>query len=124
MNWSDLLDTAGGRIAGIAAGVAGLLYLARVAWRALKGGKRAVTTVHKLGEALLGDPETGKPGMPERLDRIEAELHPNGGGSLRDAVNRTENELAELRAQFTAHLAEHAKAPMVFNVGTNAPQSG
>lgn len=28
-----------------------------------------------------------EPGVMERLVRIEKELHPNGGGSLRDAIN-------------------------------------
>lgn len=115
-------------IAAVAAGVAGLLYLLRLGWRALirsiRGGKRAVATVHRLGDALLGDPETGKPSMPERLDavderlaRIDGELHPNGGGSLCDAVNRTEAGLASLRAEFAAHLAEHNRNPVTVNVG-------
>jgi hypothetical protein len=30
----------------------------------------------------------------ERLDRIEHELHPNSGVSLRDAVNRIEETVA------------------------------
>lgn len=41
------------------------------------------------------------PGVPERLTRIEAELKPNGGGSLRDAVNRLEHRLDE-------HLKAHS----------------
>lgn len=105
-------------IAAVAAGVAGLLYLLRLVVRAIRGGKRAVVTVTRLGDALLGDPETGKLGMPERLDRIEAELHPNGGGSLRDAINRTEKGLEALRAEFAAHLAEHNRNPVTVNVGT------
>lgn len=118
-------------IAGIAAGVAGMLYLLRLAgrgWlRAWRGGRRAVATVHQLGDELLGDPETGKLGMPERLDRIEAELHPNGGGSLRDAVNRTEVGLAALdgrMASVETRLAalESAKQPMTINVG-QVPQT-
>lgn len=122
----DLLDTAAGRIALWAAGVAGGLYLLRLAWRALRrsvrGGKRAVATVNQLGEALLGDPENGIPSTPERLKRIEAELHPNGGSSLRDAVNRTETELAALRGEFAAHLAEHARtAPVHLHVSSAPP---
>lgn len=109
-----------------AAGAAGLLYLARLAWKALKGGRRAVVTVARLGDALLGDEE--RPGMPERLDAvdgrlaaIEGELHPNGGGSLRDAVNRLEKgqqaadgRLAALESRLTA--LETAKS-MTINVG-------
>ncbi|MDG4832438.1 hypothetical protein O7627_24465 [Solwaraspora sp. WMMD1047] len=35
------------------------------------------------------------PGVPERLARIEAELQPDHGSSLRDAVNRVEARLSE-----------------------------
>jgi len=32
-----------------------------------------------------------------RLDKIDQELHPNGGSSLRDAVNRIEQNQAEIK---------------------------
>ena len=35
------------------------------------------------------------PGVPERLARMEKELHPNGGGTLRDAINRVEQRLED-----------------------------
>ncbi len=35
------------------------------------------------------------PGVPERLRRIEKELHPNGGGTMRDAINRLEQRLED-----------------------------
>ena len=35
------------------------------------------------------------PGVPERLARIEAELQPNHGSSLRDAINRVEVRLED-----------------------------
>lgn len=41
-------------------------------------------------------------GVPERLSLIEAELRPNHGGSLRDAVDRVEKRLDD-------HLTEHAR---------------
>lgn len=41
------------------------------------------------------------PGVPERLRRIEKELHPNGGGTMRDALNRVEQRLND-------HIAAHA----------------
>jgi hypothetical protein len=40
-----------------------------------------------------------RPGVMERLESIEGQLRPNGGSSLRDAVNRVE--------QTTARLDEH-----------------
>lgn len=45
--------------------------------------------------------EPARPGVPERLgvmarlDRIEHELHPNSGKSLRDQTNRLEHALTE-----------------------------
>lgn len=69
-----------------AAGVAGLVYLLRGAWR-ISG------RVHRLADALLGDKEHGVPSVPERLGRLEfrvsqmeLQLHPNGGESLHDKV--------------------------------------
>lgn len=133
MTLFSLLDTVAVRIAGFAAGVAGLLYLVRLVWRALRrsirGGKLAVTTVHRLGEALLGDPDTGKLGMDERVTHIEEQLMPNGGGSLRDVANRSEQkidatqaDLTALRAEFVAHLAEHARtAPVHLHVSSAVP---
>ncbi|MFI6333183.1 hypothetical protein ACIBBG_33525 [Micromonospora chersina] len=41
------------------------------------------------------------PGVPERLARMEKELHPNGGGTLRDAINRVEQRLED-------HLRSHS----------------
>lgn len=133
MTLFSLLDTLAVRVAGIAAGVAGTLYLLRLAWRALRrsvrGGKRAVATVHRLGDTLLGDPESGKLGMDQRMDRLEAQFHRNGGETMRDAVDRTEakvdatqTDLAALRAEFAAHLAEHARtAPVHLHVSSVPP---
>lgn len=47
------------------------------------------------------DPE---PGVMERLRKIEKELHPNGGATLRDAVNRLEQ-------RFDDHLKTHQPPP-------------
>lgn len=41
-----------------------------------------------------------RPGVMERLKGIEGELRPNGGSTLRDAVNR-------LEARFEDHLRTH-----------------
>lgn len=45
-----------------------------------------------------------EPGVMERLKTIEGELKPNGGGSLRDAVNRLERRLDD-------HLRAHGLPP-------------
>ncbi|MFI7282383.1 hypothetical protein ACIBOV_19205 [Micromonospora chersina] len=44
------------------------------------------------------------PGVPERLRRIETELHPNGGGTLRDAVDDAESRLKEVGSRLDEHL--------------------
>ena len=52
---------------------------------------RLAATIVKFSQAahaIVGD-ET-EPGMAEQVKLIKAELFPNGGGSLRDAVNRLE----------------------------------
>ena len=35
--------------------------------------------------------------LPDKIAKIDQELHPNGGSSLRDAVNRIEETQAQLR---------------------------
>jgi hypothetical protein len=53
-----------------------------------------------------------KPGWNERLDRIEHELHPNSGKSLRDAVDQQGRDLK-------AHI-ESCPPPTVTTVNVNA----
>ncbi len=61
-----------------------------------------------------------RPGMMERVRNIEKELHPNGGSTMRDAINETRattGELrtgfGELRAAFDGHLRNHSAMPSV-----------
>jgi len=98
-----------GAVAALAAGVGGVVYLGRVAWR----------FVRKLGhfvDDMIGEPERdgqpGRPGVMRRLSRIEAnmaglnrrmsiveaELRPNGGGSIKDQVTRIEQATGADRA--------------------------
>lgn len=49
-----------------------------------------------------------RPGVMERLRGIEKELHPNGGSTMRDAINDTRAQTSELRSAFDAHLRSHA----------------
>jgi hypothetical protein len=44
------------------------------------------------------------PGVPERLRRIETELHPTGAGTLRDAVNDAESRLKGVETRLDDHL--------------------
>lgn len=81
--------------------------------------------VGELADDWRGEPDRpgvpGRPGVMERLAALEAgqaatnkELHPNGGSSLRDVVNRVETKLDD-------HLATHnAQQPVQVNVGMPA----
>lgn len=73
----------------------GLLY------RATRGARRLAERLGDLADDWQGTPPRpgvpGRPGVMTRLDAIEQqlagvehELHPNSGGSLRDAVDRVD----------------------------------
>lgn len=61
------------------------------------------------GEELLAKDAEGKTSLDrvyerldeadERLNRIDYQLHPNGGGSLSDKVNKVEKDIVHLQAQ-------------------------
>ena len=76
-------------IGAIAAILAGLFTIGK----AVKAGVHIARRLDRVATQLLGDDET--PSLDDRLSSIEHELHPNGGSSMRDAVNRTEKALAE-----------------------------
>jgi hypothetical protein len=84
----------------LAAGVAGVVYLARVVAKTAASVRRAVHLVDDLlGEPAHGD-QPARPGvlgqlnaLREQLDRmnvrlitVEREMSPNGGSSIRDRV--------------------------------------
>jgi hypothetical protein len=41
-----------------------------------------------------------------RLDRLEEQYRPNGGSSMKDALNRIELKLAKLEGKFEQHIDE------------------
>lgn len=41
-----------------------------------------------------------------RIDKLEEQYKPNGGSSMRDAVNRIENKLSKLEGKFEQHMDE------------------
>jgi hypothetical protein len=43
------------------------------------------------------------------LDKLEEQYRPNGGSSMRDAVNRIELKVSNLDGKFEQHIKEHTK---------------
>lgn len=77
------------------------------AWRVVRGGLRLGRRVDLFMDDWYGEEERpgvpGRPGVMERvsgiedrLTRVEHELYPNSGGSLRDAVDLANERLARL----------------------------
>lgn len=66
-------------------------------WRALRSIRRIILKVDEFmadwNGAVARAGYAARPGVMERLERIEHELKPNSGSSLRDAVNRIENNV-------------------------------
>ncbi len=86
-------------LVGLVAGLTALGWLVTKAWRGLR-------SIGHLVDDLRGEP--ARPGVPERpgimtrlaaleadTARVKAEVTPNGGGSLRDAVVRIERQVNE-----------------------------
>ncbi|MEU6491078.1 hypothetical protein ABZ890_11870 [Streptomyces sp. NPDC046984] len=87
-----------------AVAVAGALALA---WRAARGLRRFVGRIDEFMDDWQGVPArpgvSERPGVMTRLDqiegwmfRVEHELRPNGGSSLRDAVDRVDHRTQAL----------------------------
>ncbi|MBB5081389.1 hypothetical protein [Nonomuraea endophytica] len=51
-----------------------------------------------------------RPGFAERVALIEAELKPNHGSSLRDAINRVEQGVRRVEDGLASHLQQHREA--------------
>ncbi|MDH6189106.1 hypothetical protein M2168_002138 [Streptomyces sp. CZ24] len=84
-----------------------LAGFATVLWRGVRGTIRLAGRVEDFMDDWSGEPERpGVPGRPgvmervsaieERLQRVEHELYPNSGGSLRDAVDLANERLSRL----------------------------
>ena len=44
--------------------------------------------------------------LTARLDKLEEQYRPNGGSSMRDAINRIENKVSKLEGKFEQHIEE------------------
>ncbi|UQA95589.1 hypothetical protein [Streptomyces halobius] len=84
-----------------------LASVTAVVWRGLRGTLRLARRVEEFMDDWAGEEERpGVPGRPgvmarvsaieDRLRRVEDELYPNSGGSLRDAVDLANQRLARL----------------------------
>ena len=47
--------------------------------------------------------------ITSRLDKLEEQYKPNGGSSMRDAINRIELKVSKLDGKFEQHIEEHKK---------------
>lgn len=102
----DPLQVAGQVTAWVgAAGAAGLAL--RWLWRASRA-------VHRLADDLLGDDE--RPSLMQQvvtlnvdMAAVKAEMHPNHGSSLRDAMDRVERRQQRDGQRLDEHLADHQR---------------
>lgn len=62
---------------------------------------------------IVGDDDT--PGLGERISKVEAELKPNGGGSMRDALNRVERGVDDAK-----NVATNVEAKLMVSQQTQA----
>ncbi|MEV4749089.1 hypothetical protein AB0K21_22145 [Streptosporangium sp. NPDC049248] len=66
-----------------------------------------------------------RPGFPDRLQQIEAELRPNHGSSLRDVVDRLERSVRRVEDGLATHLDQHQLAGTISIVNnTSAAADG
>lgn len=47
--------------------------------------------------------------ISDRIDKLESQYKPNGGSSMRDAVNRIEKQVDKLQDRFELHLDNNRK---------------
>lgn len=77
------------------AGVIGLLW--KVSTLIRRGEQ--MLKVDKDGNTIIDRISNRMEDQDDRLNRIDYQLHPNGGGSLSDKVNKVEKDIVEVKAQ-------------------------
>ena len=80
----------GGGIILLAGVLTALGVIGRKLWRAARGAGRMYQLGHAAFETIVGTAE--HLGISDRISQVERELRPNGGGSLRDAVDQGTRE--------------------------------
>jgi hypothetical protein len=67
------------------------------AFKAIRAVVRVTNRAGQFFDDWQGEPArlgfAARPGIPERIERLEQQLNPNGGMSLRDQTNRIEDTL-------------------------------
>lgn len=66
---------------------------------------QVITSVIEIGAIIYGGIQFFNK-INHRLDRLEEQYRPNGGSSMRDAINRIENKLSKLEGKFEQHVEE------------------
>ncbi|MEU1883442.1 hypothetical protein ABZ470_39565 [Streptosporangium sp. NPDC020072] len=89
-------------------------------WRGLRLAARKTRRLTHFLDDWQGEPARpgveARPGIPERLQKIESELRRNSGTSLRDVVDRLERGLLRVEDGLATHLEQHRAAAPVVNV--------
>lgn len=92
--WYDGLLVTSAVLAALA-GIIGLLWkvsnLIARGEQLLAKDKEGKTSIDRLNDRLES--------QTERIDRIDYQLHPNGGGSLSDKVNKLEKDIEGIKSQ-------------------------
>lgn len=116
MSGTEIVQLAGA-FTGLVAALGAAIWVIRVLGR-IHG------TVKDLRDDWIGEPE--RPGVParagvmERLGRVERELQPNGGSSLRDVINRIEAKVETFDGRLSAVEASRQQ-PVQVNVNQTPP---
>jgi hypothetical protein len=105
-------------VAALAAGAGGLAYLLRGTWRLVRGLVRLADVLGGRPPQFDGDPDA-RPGLIEhlasldhRLGAVGAQLTPNGGTSLADAVNRIEAATGATNSPTQPGRTTHLSSPL------------
>lgn len=101
---------------GIGGGIIGLLAAAlTIGVTVGRPLRRLAKQNEEFREDWYGEParpgRAAVPGVPERLARIEQEFRTNGGGSLRDALNRVDAATQRVEARLDDHIRTHHGIP-------------
>jgi hypothetical protein len=99
------------RIVTLSSTVIGALFmfgkLTRVVWRFNRRVGHAIDVI--IGVPAIGEaPE--RPGVIARLEKIEREIQPNHGTSMRDTINVIRESVARVESTLQQHIDSHNKS--------------